>query len=90
MLNRNWWRVQPKLVGNHLGLVVGKFAPPHKGHQLLIDTALEACDLVIVLVYGNPDFPEMPVHARADWIRAAFSNRSDLDTGGEVPAKAQK
>ena len=66
--------MQPKL-----GIVVGKFAPPHKGHQLLIDTALEACDLVIVLVYGNPDFPEMPVHARADWIRSAFSNRSDLE-----------
>lgn len=62
-----------------LGLVVGKFAPPHKGHQLVIDTALEHCDRVIVLVYGNPDFPSMPVHARADWIRAAYSNRSDLE-----------
>jgi HTH-type transcriptional regulator, transcriptional repressor of NAD biosynthesis genes len=62
-----------------LGLMVGKFAPPHKGHQLVIDTALEHCDQVIVLVYGNPDFPDMPVHARADWIRAAYSNRSDLE-----------
>ena len=66
--------MQPKL-----GIVVGKFAPPHKGHQLVIDTALEACDRVIVLVYGNPDFPDMPVRARADWIRAAFSNRSGLE-----------
>jgi HTH-type transcriptional regulator, transcriptional repressor of NAD biosynthesis genes len=70
--------VQPKLAVNKLGLVVGKFAPPHKGHQLVIDTALEHCDQVIVLVYGNPDFPDMPVHARADWIRAAYSSRSDL------------
>jgi HTH-type transcriptional regulator, transcriptional repressor of NAD biosynthesis genes len=61
-----------------LGIVVGKFAPPHKGHQLVIDTALENCDRVIMLVYGNPDFPDMPVHARADWIRAAYSNRADL------------
>jgi HTH-type transcriptional regulator, transcriptional repressor of NAD biosynthesis genes len=65
--------VQPKL-----GIVVGKFAPPHKGHQLVINTALENCDQVIVLVYGNPDFPEMPVHARADWIRAAYSSNPNL------------
>jgi HTH-type transcriptional regulator, transcriptional repressor of NAD biosynthesis genes len=66
--------VQPKL-----GLVVGKFAPPHKGHQLVIDTALEHCDQVIVLVYGNPDFPDMPVKARADWIRAAYSSNPNLE-----------
>jgi HTH-type transcriptional regulator, transcriptional repressor of NAD biosynthesis genes len=68
-----WWRVQHKL-----GLVVGKFAPPHKGHQLVIDTALEVCDQVIVLVYSNPDFSEMPSHARADWIRWAYRNNSCL------------
>lgn len=62
-----------------LGLMVGKFAPPHKGHQLVIDTALENCDRVIVLVYGNPDFPDMPSHARADWIRAAYSGNSNLE-----------
>jgi HTH-type transcriptional regulator, transcriptional repressor of NAD biosynthesis genes len=61
-----------------LGLIVGKFAPPHKGHQLVIDTALEACDQVIVLVYSNPDFPDMPSHARADWIRQAYRNNSCL------------
>jgi HTH-type transcriptional regulator, transcriptional repressor of NAD biosynthesis genes len=66
--------VQPKL-----GIVVGKFAPPHKGHQLVIDTALENCDRVIVLVYGNPDFPEMPSHARADWIRAAYSSNPNVE-----------
>jgi HTH-type transcriptional regulator, transcriptional repressor of NAD biosynthesis genes len=70
--------VQPRLASK-LGLVVGKFAPPHKGHQLVIDTALENCEQVIVLVYGNPDFPDMPVKARADWIRAAYSNRSNLE-----------
>jgi HTH-type transcriptional regulator, transcriptional repressor of NAD biosynthesis genes len=61
-----------------LGLMVGKFAPPHKGHQLVIDTALEYCDQVIVLVYGNPDFPAMPSHARAGWIRAAYSGNPNL------------
>jgi HTH-type transcriptional regulator, transcriptional repressor of NAD biosynthesis genes len=71
--------VRPKLAVKKLGLVVGKFAPPHRGHQLVIDTALEHCDRVIVLVYGNPDFPDMPSQARAGWIRAAYSNRSDLE-----------
>ena len=61
-----------------LGIVVGKFAPPHKGHQLVIDTALEVCEQVIVLVYSNPDFPDMPSHARADWIRQAYRNNSCL------------
>jgi HTH-type transcriptional regulator, transcriptional repressor of NAD biosynthesis genes len=74
MFNRIWSPVQPKL-----GLVVGKFAPPHKGHQLVIDTALENCDRVIVLVYGNPDFPEMPVHARADWLRFAYRGYLNLE-----------
>jgi HTH-type transcriptional regulator, transcriptional repressor of NAD biosynthesis genes len=74
MRNRIWWPVQPKL-----GIVVGKFAPPHKGHQLVIDTALEHCDQVIVLVYGNPDFPEMPVFARADWLRFAYRGTANLE-----------
>ncbi|GEM86883.1 AAA family ATPase [Meiothermus granaticius] len=56
------------------GLIVGKFAPPHKGHQLLIETALEDenIDQLIVLVYANPDFPEMPTERRAAWIRELY------------------
>ncbi|NJK45852.1 MAG: adenylyltransferase/cytidyltransferase family protein [Pleurocapsa sp. SU_196_0] len=37
-------------------LVVGKFAPPHKGHQLLLETALRESERVTVLVYSHPDF----------------------------------
>ena len=32
------------------GLVIGKFYPPHRGHKLLIDTALKAVDHLDVLV----------------------------------------
>ena len=32
------------------GLVVGKFYPPHRGHKLLIDTALAGVDEVHVIV----------------------------------------
>ena len=32
------------------GLVIGKFMPLHRGHQLLIDAALADCDDVTVVV----------------------------------------
>jgi HTH-type transcriptional regulator, transcriptional repressor of NAD biosynthesis genes len=56
------------------GLVVGKFAPPHKGHQLLLETALNQCDQVTILVYSNPDFPNMPSKTRASWILELYPN----------------
>lgn len=54
------------------GLVVGKFAPLHQGHELVIKTALRQCKTVIVLVYSNPDFSWMPTKTRADWVRKLF------------------
>ncbi len=56
------------------GLVVGKFAPPHKGHQLLLETAFNQCEHVTVLVYSNPDFVGMPSKTRAFWIRELYPN----------------
>jgi HTH-type transcriptional regulator, transcriptional repressor of NAD biosynthesis genes len=57
------------------GLVVGKFAPFHNGHKFVIDTALEKMDSVIVLVYSNPDFSNMPTHVRANWIRSIYKDK---------------
>lgn len=54
------------------GLVVGKFAPLHQGHQFLLETALHECESVTVLVYSNPDFSEMPSEIRAAWLRALY------------------
>ncbi|HEX8805775.1 MAG TPA: AAA family ATPase [Candidatus Aquilonibacter sp.] len=50
------------------GLVAGKFAPPHRGHALLIDTARTRCDRLIVLVF---DFEgqTIPPDVRAGWLR---------------------
>jgi HTH-type transcriptional regulator, transcriptional repressor of NAD biosynthesis genes len=56
------------------GLVVGKFAPFHYGHKFVIDTALEKMDNVIVLAYSNPDFPNIPSHVRANWIRELYKD----------------
>lgn len=54
------------------GLVVGKFAPLHQGHQWLLETALSECESVTVLVYSHPDFPAMPSEVRANWLRALY------------------
>lgn len=37
-----------------LGLVIGKFYPPHRGHKHLIDTARQQVDRLIVIVAHHP------------------------------------
>jgi len=40
------------------GVVVGKFAPLHRGHELVIRRALDECpEIVIVSYYCKPEFP---------------------------------
>lgn len=56
---------------NH-ALIVGKFAPLHKGHQLVIDTAINESRKVTILVYSNPDFPAMPQTRRGAWIKEIY------------------
>ncbi|MEK7950870.1 AAA family ATPase [Luteolibacter soli] len=51
-----------------LGVVIGKFLPPHRGHRHLIETALSQCERVIVIVCGKPIDP-IPPHLRAEWLR---------------------
>lgn len=36
---------------NTLGLTLGKFAPLHKGHQFMIETALQEVDELILVIY---------------------------------------
>lgn len=57
------------------GLIIGKFAPLHKGHQLLIDRALAECQRVSVWVYSRPDFPTMPSPLRRNWLRELYPAR---------------
>lgn len=55
------------------GLVIGKFYPPHKGHHMLIDTALNNSDSVDVLVCDSPDY-RIPAVTRAAWLRHRHPN----------------
>lgn len=54
------------------GLVLGKFGPLHRGHQLLIETSLAETDHTIALIYDAPELnlPALPV--RANWIRKLY------------------
>jgi cytidyltransferase-like protein len=52
--------------------VVGKFWPPHRGHQLLLETAAAQVKELLVLVYANPDSPTHTAAVRAGWLRALY------------------
>ena len=57
---------------NATGLVVGKFWPPHRGHQLLLETAAAQVAELVVLVYANPDSTQFPAAVRAQWLRELY------------------
>jgi len=46
----------------------GKFLPPHRGHKLLIDTAQEQSEQVVVIVCEKASDP-IPGKLRAAWLR---------------------
>lgn len=52
------------------GLVLGKFAPFHLGHQLLVSHSLAETEETVVLVYDSPEITRIPLARRAQWIRA--------------------
>lgn len=54
------------------GLTLGKFAPLHKGHQLVIETALAEMDQVVVMIYDCPETTEIPLNVRARWLRELY------------------
>lgn len=54
------------------GLTLGKFAPFHKGHQLLVETALEECDELILVIYDAPELTNIPLIVRSNWIKTIY------------------
>jgi HTH-type transcriptional regulator, transcriptional repressor of NAD biosynthesis genes len=56
------------------GLTLGKYAPLHKGHQLVIETALREMDEVVAIIYDCPDTTNVPLTLRANWIRDLYPN----------------
>lgn len=54
------------------GLTLGKFAPLHKGHQLLIETALAETDKVTVIIYDAPETTPVPLNIRSEWLKRLY------------------
>ena len=54
------------------GLTLGKYAPLHKGHQLVIKTALAEVDELVVLIYDSPEVTDIPLRVRANWLRSLY------------------
>lgn len=74
------------------GLTLGKFAPLHRGHQLVLETALAECEEVTCLVYDSPEATDIPLAVRAGWIRRLYPRvrvveaRGGPSEVGESPA----
>jgi NadR type nicotinamide-nucleotide adenylyltransferase len=60
------------------GLVVGKFAPLHRGHVHLIDTAAAACVELVLIGYCVPEFPGFNAAQRERWLRTLFPSATVL------------
>ena len=57
------------------GLVFGKFMPLHRGHELLIDTALSQADNVTIAVYDSQpkgEYPDMSIEKRLGWLSMLY------------------
>lgn len=78
------------------GLTLGKFAPLHKGHQLLIETALSEMDEVIVIIYDCPETTSVPLPVRANWLRKLYPDAQVIEAWdgptevGETPEIKQR
>lgn len=55
------------------GFTIGKFAPFHKGHKYLIDTAIKQMDEFYVVVYDTPQF-NIDINTKIKWIQNEFPN----------------
>jgi NadR type nicotinamide-nucleotide adenylyltransferase len=56
------------------GLVVGKFSPLHKGHDLVIQAAIKDCDEVIILSYSSPEFKRCEADQRKKWLHDQYGH----------------
>lgn len=60
------------------GLVVGKFAPLHLGHEHVIRAALACCEHVVLLSYSRPEFAGCEPTRRAGWLAARFPSTTRI------------
>jgi len=63
------------------GLVVGKFYPPHRGHQYLIEQAVARSTQITVLVMAAA-CETLPLADRVAWLRASFGGMPAITVAG--------
>lgn len=56
-----------------IGFTIGKFAPFHKGHEYLIETALKEMEQFYIVIYDT-DIIDIPIETRAKWIKDRYKN----------------
>lgn len=54
-----------------LGMVLGKFMPPHHGHRVVIQAALQQSRRVCLVIAGQSQ-DRIPVQQRYEWLRAIY------------------
>ena len=65
-----------------VGLALGKFAPLHKGHEFVLDTATRQTDEQVFVIYDSPSTTDIPLRIRSDWIRALYPNARVIEAWG--------
>ncbi|MBS1796753.1 MAG: AAA family ATPase [Acidobacteria bacterium] len=54
------------------GLIVGKFSPLHRGHELIVNRALDECETLYIFSYYTPEFAGCEAHRREYWLKTLF------------------
>jgi len=72
------------------GFIIGKFCPPHLGHDHLIGAALKVTDTVIIIVCGKQG-QAVPAELRVQWLQETYPsadvrllNQDSFDDTNEV------
>ena len=66
------------------GLVLGKFMPPHAGHQYLIDFASNYVDQLTIYV-DSLEVQPIPGDLRASWLTQMYPDANVVHPDGELP-----
>ena len=56
-----------------IGFTIGKYAPLHKGHQLVLETAIKEMDEVYCVIYDT-DVINLDLEKRANWVKKLYPN----------------
>ena len=74
------------------GLVLGKFMPPHNGHLFLINSALEQCEEVVLMVCSLKSEPINGI-LRYNWLKMIYEGQENLKIfhiAEELPQKPEE